>query len=75
MGHPGLGSENQDLPGFVALISSGVQPNGGKNSFGSGFLPSVFQGGNAVQRVTCYTYQTPRDFRHLRRAGLDTLMN
>ena len=40
----GLGSENEDLPGFVVLISSGVQPNGGKNSFGSGFLPSVFQG-------------------------------
>jgi hypothetical protein len=40
----GLGTENQDLPGFVVLISSGVQPNGGKNSFGSGFLPSVFQG-------------------------------
>ncbi len=40
----GLGSENEDLPGFVVLISSGVQPNGGKNSFGSGFLPSVYQG-------------------------------
>ena len=40
----GLGTENQDLPGFVVLISSGVQPNGGANSFGSGFLPSVFQG-------------------------------
>lgn len=40
----GLGTENQDLPGFVVLISSGVQPNGGVNSFGSGFLPSVYQG-------------------------------
>ena len=40
----GLGTENQNLPGFVVLISSGVQPNGGKNSFGSGFLPGVFQG-------------------------------
>ena len=40
----GLGSENQNLPGFVVLISSGVQPNGGSNSYGSGFLPSVFQG-------------------------------
>ena len=40
----GLGTENQDLPGFVVLISSGVQPNGGANSYGSGFLPSVFQG-------------------------------
>ena len=41
----GLGSENENLPGFVVLISSGVQPNGGKSSFGSGFLPSVYQGG------------------------------
>src|SRR5687768_11668954 len=40
----GLGSENENLPGFVVLISSGVQPNGGKNSFGSGFLPGVYQG-------------------------------
>ena len=40
----GLGTENENLPGFVVLISSGVQPNGGKNSCGSGFLPSVFQG-------------------------------
>ena len=39
----GLGTENQDLPGFVVLISNGVQPNGGANSWGSGFLPSVFQ--------------------------------
>jgi hypothetical protein len=40
----GLGSENEDLPGFIVLISSGTLPNGGKNSFGSGFLPPVFQG-------------------------------
>jgi len=40
----GLGSESDNLPGFVVLISSGVQPNGGLNSYGSGFLPSVYQG-------------------------------
>jgi Protein of unknown function (DUF1501) len=40
----GLGTENKNLPGFVVLISSGVQPNGGLNSYGSGFLPSVYQG-------------------------------
>lgn len=40
----GLGTENENLPGFVVLISSGVQPNGGQNSYGSGFLPSVYQG-------------------------------
>ncbi|MBH53715.1 MAG: sulfatase [Opitutaceae bacterium] len=40
----GLGSPNEDLPGFIVLISSGSQPNGGKNSFGNGFLPPVYQG-------------------------------
>ncbi|MSR58639.1 MAG: DUF1501 domain-containing protein [Planctomycetaceae bacterium] len=40
----GLGSENQDLPGFVVLISGGSDPTGGKSAWGSGFLPSVFQG-------------------------------
>jgi hypothetical protein len=40
----GLGSENKNLPGFVVLISSGVQPSGGQNCWGSGFLPSVYQG-------------------------------
>jgi len=40
----GLGSENQDLPGYVVLISSGTQPNGGKNSYSAGFIPSVYQG-------------------------------
>jgi Protein of unknown function (DUF1501) len=40
----GLGSENQDLPGFVVLISGGTDPTGGKALWSSGFLPSVFQG-------------------------------
>jgi hypothetical protein len=40
----GLGSENQNLPGFVVLVSSGVNPSSGTAVWGSGFLPSVFQG-------------------------------
>lgn len=40
----GLGSESENLPGFVVLISSGVQPSAGQSAWGSGFLPSVFQG-------------------------------
>src|SRR5262249_12813158 len=40
----GLGSENQDLPGFVVLLSGGTDPSGGKSVWGSGFLPSVYQG-------------------------------
>lgn len=40
----GLGSENQNLPGFVVLISGGTNPSAGKTAWGSGFLPSVYQG-------------------------------
>ena len=40
----GLGSENQDLPGFVVLTSGGNNPDGGKSLWGSGFIPSVYQG-------------------------------
>jgi len=39
----GLGSESQDLPGFVVL-SSGVGTSGGESNFSSGFLPSAYQG-------------------------------
>jgi Protein of unknown function (DUF1501) len=40
----GLGSENQDLPGFVVLSSGGKTPDAGKSVWGSGFLPSIHQG-------------------------------
>ena len=40
----GLGTENQNLPGFIVLISGGNTPDGGKLLWGSGFLPSVYQG-------------------------------
>ncbi len=40
----GLGSVNQDLPGFVVLVSGGTDPTGGKSLWSSGFLPSVYQG-------------------------------
>lgn len=40
----GLGSENNDLPGFVVLVSGGKTPDGGKSVWGSGFLPTVYQG-------------------------------
>jgi len=41
----GLGTENQNLPGFIVLISNGgTTANAGKPLWGSGFLPSVYQG-------------------------------
>ena len=39
----GLGSENENLPGFVVL-NGGLIPPGGLDCFGSGFLPSAYQG-------------------------------
>lgn len=40
----GLGSENENLPGYVVLTSGGNNPDAGKSVWGSGFLPSVYQG-------------------------------
>ncbi len=39
----GLGSESQDLPGFVVL-SSGRGASGGASNFSNGFLPSSYSG-------------------------------
>ncbi|MEZ6086762.1 MAG: DUF1501 domain-containing protein [Pirellulaceae bacterium] len=71
----GLGSENENLPGFVVLISSGVQPNGGKNSFGSGFLPSVYQGVQCRSKgdPVLYSSDPPGMKRDVRRMSLDAL--
>ena len=52
LGHPsmeswvtwGLGSENQNLPGYMVLISGGRFPRVGSSLWGSGYLPSVCQG-------------------------------
>ncbi len=71
----GLGSENQDLPGFVVLISGGTDPTGGKALWSTGFLPSVYQG------VQCRTTGEPVLYvnnpngmdRAVRRRSLDTL--
>jgi hypothetical protein len=39
----GLGSENQNLPGFVVL-NGGLIPPGGLDNFNSGYLPAAYQG-------------------------------
>ncbi len=38
----GLGSENQNLPGFVSIAPS--SGNGGPRNYGNAFLPTVYQG-------------------------------
>src|SRR5688572_23099351 len=47
----GLGSENQNMPGFVSLRPGG-QPGGGSSNWSSSFLPGVFQGVSINTQVT-----------------------
>ncbi|QDV44817.1 hypothetical protein Enr13x_46880 [Stieleria neptunia] len=71
----GLGSESEDLPGFIVLLSGGRQPRVGKALWSSGFLPSVYQGvqcrskGDPVLNVSNPTGVS----RDERRLALDTL--
>lgn len=71
----GLGSESQNLPGFVVLISNGVQPSGGQGCWGSGFLPSVFQGVQCRSKgePVLYLSDPPGLDRDMRRLGLDAM--
>lgn len=39
----GLGSENQDLPGYIVLAEAGF-PQGGSGNWTNGFLPAYYQG-------------------------------
>ena len=71
----GLGAENEDLPGFIVLLSGGRPPRPGNALWTSGFLPSVYQGvqcrsqGEPVLNVA----NPPGVRRDQRRAALDTL--
>jgi hypothetical protein len=71
----GLGTENQNLPGFVVLVSGNKNPDAGKSVWGSGFLPTVHQGvqcrtsGDPVLYVSDPKGMTRDD----RRRSLDTL--
>lgn len=71
----GLGTANQNLPGFIVLTSGGQTPDGGKHLWGSGFLPNVYQG------VQCRSAGEPILYldnpagvsREMRRRVLDTI--
>src|SRR5712675_963657 len=40
----GLGSESEDLPGFIVFSSGKKGPSGGNSNWGNGFLPTSYQG-------------------------------
>ena len=67
----GLGSECDQLPGFVVLASGGV-PLGGVNVFGNGFLPAVHQASliDPTQKEPLANI-TPREPSVLQRRRLD----
>ncbi len=85
LGHPtigawatwGLGTDNQNLPGYMVLISGGRIPRVGSSLWGSGYLPSVYQG------VQCRSTGDPvlnaanpaGISSDIRRAALDSLKN
>ncbi|WDQ18029.1 DUF1501 domain-containing protein [Rhodopirellula sp. P2] len=71
----GLGSENQNLPGFVVLVSGGKTPSAGKSVWGSGFLPSVHQGVQCRSKGDPVLYlSNPEGVSRIqRRRALDTL--
>jgi len=60
----GLGTENQNLPGFVSLQPSDA--NGGPRNYGNAFLPSIYQGtsiGRAFQPANQMTIEHIRSDR------------
>lgn len=71
----GLGSENQNLPGFMVLTSGGKNPDAGKSVWGSGFLPSVYQGVQCRSQgdPVLFLSNPPGITRGLRRRSLDAL--
>ncbi len=70
----GLGSENQDLPGYIVLAEAGF-PQGGSGNWSNGFLPAYFQGtplraeGSPILDIEPQSWKT----REHRRANLDVL--
>jgi hypothetical protein len=71
----GLGSHNENLPGFVVLISGGTDPTGGKALWSSGFLPSVYQGVQcrSAGEPILFLNNPPGMSRESRRRSLDAL--
>jgi hypothetical protein len=45
----GLGSESEDLPGFIVLADSQTEPPGGPSNWGTGFMPAAYQGTRLAQ--------------------------
>jgi hypothetical protein len=71
----GLGSESQDLPGFVVLNSGAKGTSGGQSNWGAGFLPSMYQGVpfRSTGEPVLYLSNPKGVDREMQRDSLDTL--
>jgi Protein of unknown function (DUF1501) len=71
----GLGTENENLPGFIVLTSGGKNPDAGKSVWGSGYLPGVYQGVQcrSAGEPVLFLQDPPGIDRALRRKSLDAL--
>ena len=71
----GLGSANENLPGYIVLVSGGNKPDAGKSAWGSGFLPSVYQGVQCRGKGDPILYLSSPDgiFSSSRRRTLDAI--
>lgn len=68
----GLGTENQDLPGYVMLFDAG--PLGGAANYSNGFLPPAFQPTRLRDQGTpVLDLLPPETFRAGQRASLDLI--
>jgi hypothetical protein len=68
----GLGTENQDLPGYVMLFDAG--PLGGAANYSNGFLPAAFQPTRLRDRGTpVLDLLPPQEFADGQRASLDAI--
>ena len=55
----GLGTENQNLPGFVVLLDNDREPPGGNRVWGTGFMPATYQGTRFRNGKTPVLHLTP----------------
>jgi len=75
----GLGSENENLPGFVSLSPS--SGNGGPRNYGNAFLPAVYQGtvvgkaGGSIKEATIRNLKNTHISREQQQRQLEFLQN
>src|SRR5215813_7734590 len=71
----GLGSESRDLPAFVVFSSGAKGPSGGNSCWGSGFLPTVYQGVQfrSIGDPVLYLSNPPGVDKELERDSLDSI--